>query len=181
MNVNPARLALYVGAASPTDPLMLMVAEQALAFLSRETHRYFGSPATRTEYLPGSGTHRLWLADDAIGTPAVKELWNATEEGVITDFVARGRLLTRLEGRQWSRRYDYEVTYTAGYHLLPADIEQAVFDLVRWKFESLKATPGMTSEKLGDYSYTRGDVDGSGASWVPKFNATIQSYRRNPV
>jgi hypothetical protein len=181
MNVNPARLALYIGAPSPTDPLMLMIAENAIAFLSRETHRYFGMPEAREEYLPGSGTHRLWLADDPIAMTSVKEFWQGAEDDTITDYAQRGRLLQRLEGRQWGRRYDYEIKYTAGYNILPADIEQAVFDLVRWKYESLKATPGMTSEKLGDYSYTRGEVDGSGASWVPHLNATINAYKRNPI
>ena len=181
MNVNPARLALYVGAPSPTDPLMLMLADSAVAYLSRETHRYFGMPEERQEYLPGSGTHRLWLADEPIGTPVVKEYWQGAEEETVTEFATRGRLLTRLEGKQWGRRYDYEITYTAGYHILPADVEQAVFDLVRWKFEAQKAAPGMTSEKLGDYSYSRGEVDGSGASWVPAHDVTILAYKRNPI
>lgn len=181
MNVNPARLALYIGAESPTDAKMLMIAEQAVAFLTRETHRYWGTPENRTEYLPGSGTHRLWLADEPLGAVVVKKYWQGVEEEVITDVVARGRLLTRTGGKTFQRRYEWEISYDAGYHILPADVEQAVFDLVRWKYESLKATPGMVSESLGDYSYTRGEVDGSGASWVPHLNATINAYRRNPI
>ncbi len=182
MNINRPRLALYIGATDPNEPILTLLADYALEFLNRETHRYFGSPVEREEYLQGSGTHRLFLADAPIGDPVVKEYWQGAEEDTVTDFATRGRLLTRLEGKQWGRRYDYEITYTAGFHILPADVEQAVFDLVRWKYQALNSTtPGMVSEKLGDYSYTRGEVDGSGSSWVPMLNATINAYKRNPI
>lgn len=182
MNVDPDRLALYVGA-DPTEPLLPMLAEQALTYLNRETHRYFGTPEERSAFLPGSGTHKLWLPDPPTDPDdvEVREWYLGDEEGEIEDYIVRGRALIRTGGKQWGRRYDYAVDYTAGLTTLPPDIEQAVFDLVRWKFQDLKTASGMVSEKLGDYSYTRGEVDGSGASWVPRLNVTINAYKRNPI
>jgi hypothetical protein len=181
MNFNRAGLAQYCGIDDPNDAQMLQLAHFALAYLTGETHRYFGLPSERVSYLVGSGTNRLWLDDTPIETPAVLESFGGDPGVAVTDFVVRGRALVRSGSRQWGRRYEYVVSYEAGYATLPEDIEAAVYDLVRWKLEYLKKAPGLGAEKLGDYGYTRTDVDGSGASWVPAMNATIQRWKRNPI
>jgi hypothetical protein len=181
VNIDRTRLITYVQPEDTNDLRLDLLAEYALAFLQAETHRYFGSPEERTEYVPGSGTVRLWLSDTPTGEVTVEESRAGDAGTVVTDYAVRGRSLLRSAGRQWDRRYDYGCTYTAGYVTLPSDLEQAVFDLVKWKYDDLRRGSGLQSESLGDYSYTRGEVDGSGVSWIPAMNATIQRWKRNPL
>ncbi|NIM60000.1 MAG: hypothetical protein GTO16_13830 [Candidatus Aminicenantes bacterium] len=53
------------------------------------------------------------------------------------------------------------LTYTAGYtaSTMPGAIKQACFDLVKFKYEDRQGDPNMKSEKKGDYSYTRMDLE----------------------
>jgi hypothetical protein len=181
VNVDLSRLATYIGTDDPFDARLEMVAGFAVAFLSAETHRYLGSPEERTEYLPGTGTTRLWLSDTPTGEVTVEESRAGDPGEAVDDYITRGRSLLRAGGKQWDRRYDYGVTYTAGFVVLPQDLEQAVFDLSKWKLEYLGRDSGLGSEKLGDYSYTRAEVDGSGVSWLPHLNAAINRWKRNPI
>ena len=183
MNINRAKLSQYLGL-EEYDPQAEILADYALDFLSKETHCYFGPPADFDYYAQGSDTDTLWLPDAPIPNAPliVTEYWYNEVENVITDFVVRGRSLRRFSAKTWGKRYEYRVEFRAGFNVLPLDVEQAVFDLVKWKIGWLETSePGMMSEKIGDYSYTRGTVDGSGATWLPRLNATIMRYQRNPL
>ena len=66
------------------------------------------------------------------------------------------------------------ISYTAGYATIPSDLAQACRDLVIWKFKQRKE-PGIKSEHIGNYSYTRGDLEAAGVMTV------LQIYKRKWV
>lgn len=72
-----------------------------------------------------------------------------------------------------------EVTYTAGYNTtdpttVPWDLQQAVIDIVSNAKNSVKSS-GISSETVGDYSVTYGDVEKSVTSSVKQI---LNSYKR---
>lgn len=96
----------------------------AVAFVERETGRYFGSVGARTEYVTGLGTDTMWLRESPIlSTPIVAGDMTVLERAdpgdpgtaivVATDFVVRGSRLVRIDD-VWTRGYEYQVTYNAG-------------------------------------------------------------------
>jgi hypothetical protein len=131
----------------------------AIRFLEQETGRYFGPPKAFEEVCRGSGTTRLWLKERPIDEYVTVERravggdWELVQEG----WEVRGRALVRTDHHQWGRRFDFRVTYEAGYGSLPPDVEQAVADLVHARIGDAERDPGLKSESLGDYSWTRAD------------------------
>jgi len=50
------------------------------------------------------------------------------------------------------------VKYTAGYSTIPADLEMACIELVKYWFDKRKISSNITSESIGDYSYSSGNL-----------------------
>lgn len=174
-----------------TDTLI----DSAIEFLQGETHRYFGEPKEFVEILEGSGTVHLWLKEppDTDQTVKVEERfvsddeWEEVDED---DYEVDGRKLVRVDGGAWNRLRDargrvfhhikqYRVTYTFGYDDLPADVEEAVALLVKWRQEQMEQGVMMQSESLGDYSYTLlGPLARQNENpWVAKVNSVINRWR----
>lgn len=178
------RFELYTGAAPTAQDELLY--EYAIAFLEGETTRYFGAHEEVTEYLRGSGSSRLWLKEppvsgDGIDAPTLDTRnvgadWDAVDADA---WEVRGRVLVRTDGAQWLRTHEYRATYTRGYEVLPTDVEQAAFDLIRWKVEDLGTDPRLKSERIGDYQYTLADV--SESPWAAKVNRVIMRWKDNPA
>ena len=180
-DLDAARFELYTGTAPTARDDLLY--EQAIAFLEGETTRYFGDPLEVTEYKRGSGSTRLWLkeppADDpapVVSVRAVAGEWETVDADL---YEVRGRVLIRTDGAQWRRAHDHRVVYTRGYETLPVDVEQAVFDLIRWKVQDLEGDPRLKSERIGDYQYTLADVNES--PWAAKVNRVIMRWKDNPA
>lgn len=60
--------------------------------------------------------------------------------------------------RTWTGRQNLILQYTAGYATTPADLEQIAIDLTKVYYDGRQRDGGLKSEKIGDYSYTVGDV-----------------------
>jgi hypothetical protein len=60
----------------------------------------------------------------------------------------------------WVRGYSYRVSYRAGFATIPADVQQAVAELVVNTYQARAANSNFQSESLGGYSYSRAIQDG---------------------
>jgi hypothetical protein len=197
--IPPDELELIVGPNVPSE-----IAEQwergAVAFVERQTGRYFGEPDELTEYLIGDGTRNLWIRDRVVpvdtdsgeeyAVASVRARTNPggdpTELEQGTDYLVRPldreTPLVRTGGNVWTRGTEYEVLYLRGYVLgtEPADIRQLVIDLIKIR-ATLWGKEGLSGESIGGYSYTRPAIhafeDGDLRSIVGAM-ATIKAWRR---
>jgi hypothetical protein len=146
---------------------------RALALVATQTNRYFGEPASVTEFLIGNGSDYLRLsetavADDSSDDLLVEErclpcrpggtLQILTIQPVAYELrdVERGSLLRRVDGRRWRNGIEYAVTYRRGYPIDggPKDIEQLVIDLIGLRL-NLLGKEGLSGEQIGGYSWTK--------------------------
>jgi hypothetical protein len=71
------------------------------------------------------------------------------------------------------------VDYTAGFDSLPADVELALLNAIKTVYDETNRTAGLTSESLGDYSYTVSQstetVNGSGGLLASSTQAAAKS------
>lgn len=81
-------------------------------------------------------------------------------------------ILERTDGTWGRGSKNITVDYTAGYVLVPDDIEGACLDIVAAMYGRLEHDPAMRSESLGDYSYTLADLSAD----MPE--AALASIRR---
>lgn len=170
----------------------------AVAFVERQTDRYFGPPEEVTEHITGNGSRRLWLRDHPVidddyppygdfgAVEVIERPYPGGDATTLEESVYQLRLsdrefqLVRLgDSGYWTQPYEYAVTYWRGYEEgeEPADIRQLVADLVvvRWNIRAEGMT-GLRSETLEGYSYTRfgnSDVDSVSGGW-----STIEAWRR---
>ena len=141
---------LRVEDASQAD-LIEELERAAVAFMERETGRYFGPPQTVTETFSGIAGRRLLLRDKPTGAVTV------TENGVATTaFTADGRVL--LHTVTWSPYVDIRVTYQRGYAegKEPGDIRGAVMQMVAHLYEN--RLPVAMGTIAGDVPLTVRDV-----------------------
>lgn len=170
-------------AASLDQPVVEALIGGAQAFLERQTGRYFGLPASVTEYLIGFGTVELFLTDRvASGTPTVIEQLSPTASPTaVTAFALRhGRaqtVLLRTDGLSWRASAEYAVTYQRGFDLetAPADLQQLAMDLIAVRLNATGAE-GLQSGAIGNFSFTLADPDLTKA--IPGLGATISAWRR---
>lgn len=113
------------------DYLLEQVERAAVAYVERETGRYFGPREEGTEHLAGTGTSALWLADEPAGPVEVVNSY----DWPVVDFTVHGRRLHRVAG--WATTSCYAVTYERGYEEgeEPADVRLAVMQLVALMYE----------------------------------------------
>lgn len=159
------------------DAILEDLEERAVEFIEKQTDRYFGEVQSFTDIMDGSGFDVLWLPEAPAALTSVhyrdvEGVWIAYES---TDYELDGRQLFRLRGFAWPRgRRNIRVIYTAGYTegAEPADVKQAVLDLIALKYRG-RGSEALQSQKIGDYSYTRADI-----SRVPGLNETLAHWRR---
>lgn len=170
-------LRVHTRARSSEDAYLTALELSAVAYVEKQTGRFFGVAAATTEYIVGSGGVNLWLKEEpaASPTPVVKE--RVVPGGTATTITAadasgyliRGMKLVRKAGLGWARGYEYEVAYTRGYAsgAEPADIRHLVTIVVAHWYERRIPVP-----KVGEtFTFP-----------VPQHaESIIQAWRRNPV
>ncbi len=81
----------------------------------------------------------------------------------------------------WGRsRHEIFVDYTAGYTMVPDDIEDACLELVAQLYHRPEHDSTLKSEKLGDYSYTVADPSSADA-FPPNVMYTLLRYKDRRV
>jgi hypothetical protein len=99
------------------------------------------------------------------------------------DFVTEGYVWFTNEFSFYYEPYKNKVTYKAGYKKIPEDVRQACKDLVI-SFYRAVGREGLSSEKIGDYAYTKALI----SSWpdsmrreidVPYVEGVIRRYTRH--
>lgn len=176
-----------LGTDESEDVTVARMIQEATAALGRELNRYLGEPMLRTELKCGGyppGHREVFLEQDPVITisqPLTVETrtdpfsaWSTMDPA---DYAIDGRAILHVDrfppGRSTTR-----VTYYAGYALGqgPEELRHLVLQLVakRWT-ERKQDGQGllMKSETLGDYSYTRGDIEA-----VQGWEAVVQRWRR---
>jgi len=194
--VSVADLKAYLGITGTDEDARLATwAGAATAYVHTYTRRYFGAVEEVTEIYAGSGTPRLWLLEnpvvdsESLDEPevVVVERMHADDAGATIDpddadgYIARNALLMRSGGAVWLREMEYAVTYSRGYEEgeAPDDIRQAVYDMVQLKRDAYRrGGKALGSERLGDYSYTLGDVAQAGRITGMDHMDTLNRWRR---
>jgi len=136
--------------------------EAATAILGQELARYLGVPAETKEVHHG-GRPFILLYDDPIeGEDLSVEVrsgptqpWELVDP---TEYALEGRKV--LHAHCWPRGISaIRVTYTRGYELDegPPQLRDLVLEIVKAKILD-RGKEGMTSETIGDYSYTKSDL-----------------------
>ena len=159
-----------------TDLQALM--DRALYAVQRELDWWFDLPRAASEVLDGTGNRALWIRQPPTDTPIVS---TRSTVGGTWEVVAA----TEYEQDQrgffsvgiWTRGVrNYRITYSEGFAVMPGDIEQLLLDIVSTKWKSRDTDPGMKSERIGDYSYVRGDLEDS-SHWA----LVLSRWRRGRI
>lgn len=179
-------LKVYLGVTGTADDALLTAMEvRAVAWVERQTDRYFGPAIEVTETLSGSGLPWLYLREPPAATPAIVIDLDAGSGFVVVDPGDYGLEDTTVyHDTLWPTGYrNIQATYTHGYApgAEPGDIRQLVMDLVAYIYRRAKRQDqGLTSERIGDYSYALADVGSD--DWlvasIPTAGATLDAWRR---
>jgi len=102
------------------------------------------------------------LVRPAMYCKSVTTAWAELPLDEITDYIlvdpTEDRNFGMLEVPSYfTRNEEYWIDYTAGYTTVPAELEAACLELVKFKCEQLKHDRNLRSESLGDYSYSIAD------------------------
>jgi len=189
------------------DANLTRLIQAKTTWVEGETRRRFDTPISRTEYHSGTDESFLYLegyVDDSIEADNPSELldpttsvqvayrsrvwpsavWEDLIEG--TDWERRSsRTLVALSpGGVWSRCDEFRIVYLDGYANAPEDIKELVIELAIGQYwldvQASQGATGITSETLGDYSYSTdlaAIVAGMG-SVSENGSKTIQRYKR---
>lgn len=177
--VGRADLAIFLGIdVSTIDPAR---ADLALAAAQASVRRYLDQELTLVAgdvvLLHGSGNARLRLPQRPVRSVALVQEGDGSsasfETVADTDYVLRDDILYRINA-DWPREFvTVQVTYTHGYDVgqvdsdsdsdydanhMPADINLVTLNAARRIYEAsgvAPTEPGLTGERIGNYSYTR--------------------------
>ena len=69
------------------------------------------------------------------------------------------------------------IKYRAGYEILPYDINQMGIQLSAFVYQNMGVDPTLTSENIGDYSYTKGTGQNGISSYMYGVNNIIAQFR----
>ena len=198
-------LAAWLNADAGTyGSILLDLETRAVAWVERQTGRYFGPPVEQTDVIIGNGTDRLWLpepptvenvAQYAYPTTVIERQYLGATEETITDtdddgFAVRTGgnegWLQRKAQTAWRCGWEYEIEYYRGYEAgeEPGDIRQLVIELCKLKWGEKGINPAVKSETIGGYSYTLFNAVGSedfGIGLSATGLATLRSWRRLPL
>lgn len=159
------------------------------AWVDNQVKRRFRDPEDRIETRLGSGRRLLYLrghvadpeAEDAVLITERLLAYGTGEWTDIDGFELRGDSIVRTDGQVWLPNAEYKILYSDGYEEgdAPADIKALVIELVQNERDALTEQAGVTSEKIGDYSYTldKSAVIGTGVLSDTALGV-IQSYKK---
>ena len=183
-----AWLGLPAAADPVQDPRITELMERALDAVQHELDWYFGASRPAEEILNGTGHRALWLRQPPLAGVVVHTRTNVGQAWTVvpaadyesdTDYItpstSMGRSLFNVGAWEEGRR-NFRVVYAEGFAVMPGDVEQLLLDLVKGKWEGRGTIPGMKSEKIGDYSYTRGDMEDT-AGWA----AVVARWKRGRI
>ena len=173
------------------------------------THRRFDTPIAHVQYEDGGEDkfYLEWHVDDSVAADNPSESLDPTTSVRIfrrprmEKFRAWEEL---IEGEDWERQDqtlvflrawciwpyedEFKLEYLGGYALAPEDIKEVILELSMNQYlsdvEMSGGTAGISSEKLGDYSYSVGSASSavSMAGTVSNnANATLNRYKRKFV
>jgi hypothetical protein len=158
--------------ASQDDYLTRLILAKT-AWVEGYTQQRFDTPIPHTQYEEGTGDAEIyleWHAGDVISEsdPVVITVsrrpiwerfrpWEVLTEG--EDWERRDQKLIFLRAWQvWPRCDEFKIDYLGGYAVAPQDIKEVILQMTSdqylWEQESASSTGGITSEKIGDYSYS---------------------------
>lgn len=160
----------------------------ATEWVQRTTHRRFDTPIQVTEYRESPGQRLLYLAghiDDSVAADNPSEtldpstslqvfrrpmtdssfVWEALIEDEDWERRDDALLFIRVFG-VWPCEDEYKINYLDGYAVAPDDVKALVLEIAsnQYLIDSALATgtAGITSESLGDFSYsTSGKAEGT--------------------
>jgi hypothetical protein len=176
----------------------------ATVWVQNQTHRRFDVPIPVTEYRPSPGRRSLYLRGHIDDSPAADNP-SETLDPTTSLVVSRRHVVepfraweVLVEGEDYERREDelvflrmwgvwciedeYKLDYLDGYAVAPSDIHDLVLEIAQNQYlvDSAIATgtAGITSEKLGDFSYsTDGSAEGStGATSISNNGRSTLSF-----
>ena len=179
----------WLGLGSDQDLRLAAMITEATATLGRELGRYLGPPITKVELKCGGamGTTSVFCSDDpqvSESTPMIVATRFSPFEAFATlavedwalvgqEVIAKGAF---PPGRG-SVRLSYFVGFAPGTG--PAELRDLVRQLVALRYASrpdAESGAPFASETIGDYSYTRGDVEAL-AGWA----SVVSRWRRRLV
>ena len=138
---------LRVEDASQAD-LVEELERAAVAFVERETGRYFGPVQMVTEFFSAVAGRAILLRDEPTGAVTVEE---STVAGWVapTDYTRDGRFLYHTVA--WSPYVDIRVTYQRGYAegKEPGDVRMLVLHLVQHYFDGTPLPEGFQRNLFG--------------------------------
>jgi hypothetical protein len=155
------------------DEALTELEDRVAEWVEGQTKRRFSAPLSTVEYQYGSGTRDLFLkghldVGEAEPVIAVAVRFPGGDWEEEEDFELREDRLVRTDGWVWSRGGEYRITYLNGYTLAPSDVQALVIEMVAGQYGADAASAagelGVTSEKIGDYSYTLGETAVAGAT-----------------
>ncbi len=184
VSLDEIKRVLGIDLASTTeDENLTRLIGAATEWVQGQTHRRFDTPALVTEYRESPGRRMLYLAghiDDSTAADNMSETADPTSSvhvfrrPLCEPYRAWEEL---IENEDWERRGDALVFLhwwaiwpqdLDGYAVAPADVQALVLELAMNQYlldvASASGTAGITSEKLGDFSYAVDTTSAAGTT-----------------
>jgi hypothetical protein len=152
------------------DDVLQDLIDRALEAVERQLDWYFGDPREAEEILNGNGRPVMFLRQfpvDADVTVYCRDYIGATWVEVDATLYEVDSRKVAVQGVFIPGVRNYRFVYQEGFATIPGDIEQLVLDLVKRKWFEGKI--GITSETLGRYSYSLGDLE-TASGWTSVMN-----------
>lgn len=184
------------------DAILTRQIGAATEWVQGQTHRRWDVPILTTEYHESPGENKLYLDGHVDDSPAADNPSETLDPTTSVQVYRRPRIEPYrdwellVEGEDWERRKDalifmrlwsiwpwedeYKIVYWDGYAVSPEDVKALVLEIASNQYLTDLAvstgTAGITSEKLGDFSYT---TDGSqeGSSVLTETSKRTLNYR----
>lgn len=192
---------------SSQDLNLIRLIRFAVSVVEGITKRYFGAPRIKTDYFRGDRGPKFFLTGYLDDSDLANTSYPAGEAPSQTVVVSSRAYYSvdpwdnLVEGEDWERRGreivilgfpqlvgicwgEYRVTYLEGYVDAPEDIKQAIIEIaMKQNIDDLTIATGLfgvTSESLGDFSYSRSGTLATGLLDVlsDMSRATLQRYKR---
>lgn len=158
--------------------------DRATSIIETETGWYFRALREAIEVLDGTGTDAMYLRQPAdVGTAIVVECRaRATDPWVVVpvaDYEAESRGV--FVAGIWARgRRNFRVTYQEGFDEPPQDIAQLFLEVMANAWQS-RGREGLSSERIGDYSYVILPGTGGPVEALDRWETTIDRWRRKRI
>lgn len=156
------------------DESLLDLEKRAVAWVEEQFERRFREPIAHVEYRWGNGSRSMYLRgyiaepEPEVGEALViRDRAPGGEWEAFTPWELRNnKQLIRNDGLVWFRNIEYEISYLNGYVEAPGDIISLILDMVGTAYITITegSAGDITSEKIGDYSYTIGGASSGGAT-----------------